>query len=396
MIEITKKENCCGCSACSNICPKSCITMQMDREGFLYPKVNKADCVNCNLCVKSCPILNPIMEEKHDQKAYLIQIKDDQIRKESTSGGAFTAIAKYVVGHGGVVFGACFDENYVVKHTYVETEEELKKFRNSKYVQSQLGDTFSLAKQFLSNNRLVCFSGTPCQIEGLKCYLGKEYENLFTVDVVCRAVPSPLLWKKYLDMKKVTMGTNINKVMFRDKHYGYKYSTMTICSNTKEYHSGVESDQWLRSFFSGICVRPSCHQCKFKKRYRVSDFTIWDCFSPEIFDKDMDDDKGTTRMIIQSEKGQKILDLLKDEVVSFPIDVDKAIDGVKEMFYPVKVSSKREQFIADMQEMDGKDLLNKYFPETFRIKVERFVRHTSYQLGIYKQVKKITKRVLNK
>lgn len=396
MIEITRKENCSGCGSCANICPKNCITMQMDKEGFLYPKVNKSGCINCNICENSCPILNPISEEKHEQKAFLIQNRDDQIRRESTSGGAFTAIAKYVLSQGGVVFGVCFDENYVVKHTYVETKEDLKKFRNSKYVQSQIGDTFSEAKHFLTNNRMVCFSGTPCQIEGLKCYLGKEYDNLITVDVVCRAVPSPLLWKKYLDMKKVEMGTRINKIMFRDKYFGYKYSTMTICSDMKEYHSGVESDQWLRAFFSGICVRPSCHQCKFKKRYRISDFTIWDCFSVDVFDKGMDDDKGTTKMIVQSEKGEKILTLLKDEVASRSIDVDKAIDGVKEMFYPTESNPKREQFIADMQKMDGKDLLNKYFPQTLRVKAERFARQTSYKLGIYKQMKKVVKIFLKK
>lgn len=396
MIEITKKENCSGCSACFNICPKKCITMQMDKEGFLYPEVNKAECINCNLCERSCPIINPIQEKKQEQKAFLIQNKDEQIRRESTSGGAFTAIAKYVLSGGGVVFGACFDENYVVKHTYVEREEDLKRFRNSKYVQSQIGDTFSKAKHFLNDNRMVCFSGTPCQIEGLKCCLGKDYDNLITVDVVCRAVPSPLVWKKYFDIKKEEMGTGIKKVMFRDKHYGYKYSTMSVCSDKKEYHSGVESDQWLRSFFSGICNRPSCHECKFKKRYRISDFTIWDCFTVDTFVKGMDDDKGTTRMIIQSEKGEKILDSIKDEIVYSSIDVEKAIEGVKEMFYPTEKSPKREQFFIDMQNMNGKDLFNNYFPETFRVRSERFVRVTSYRLGIYKQMKKIAKKVLNK
>ncbi|MBV4420083.1 Coenzyme F420 hydrogenase/dehydrogenase, beta subunit C-terminal domain [Clostridium tyrobutyricum] len=396
MIEITNKENCSGCSSCANICPKKCITMQMDEEGFLYPKVNKLDCINCNLCEHSCPILNPIPEEKHNQKAFLIQNKDEKIRKESTSGGAFTAIASYILSRGGVVFGACFDESYVVRHIYVEQKKNLEKFRNSKYVQSEIGDTFIKAKYFLDSGRMVCFSGTPCQIEGLKSYLGKEYRNLITVDLICRAVPSPLLWKKYLDMKKDSIGNNINKVMFRDKYYGYKYSTMTICSDKKQYHAGVESDQWLRAFFTEICDRPSCYQCKFKKRYRISDFTIWDCFTVDAFNKEMDDDKGTTRMITQSAKGEKILDLIKHEIVCYPIDLDKSINGVKEMFYSVEKNHKREQFVLDMQNMDGKNLLNKYFPETFKVKLERSVRLISYQLGIYKQMKKIAKKFLKK
>lgn len=396
MIKITRKDNCSGCSACFNICPKNCITMQMDKEGFLYPKVNETECINCGLCERSCPIINPIQEKKQKQKAFLIQNKDDEVRRESTSGGAFTAIARYVLSRGGVVFGACFDENYVVKHIYVETEKDLRKFRNSKYVQSEIGDAFNMAKHFLTNNRIVCFSGTPCQIEGLKCYLGKEYDNLVTVDVVCRAVPSPLLWKKYFNMKKVEMETDITKVMFRDKYYGYKYSTMTICSSKNEYHSGVESDQWLRAFFSGICNRPSCHQCKFKKRYRVSDFTIWDCFTVDAFNKEMDDDKGTTRMLIQSEKGGEILDLIGNEIVCFSIDADKAVEGVKEMFFSTTVNPRREQFVADMQSMDGRELFNKYFPETFRVKAERFARYTSYRLGIYKPMKNIARKFLKR
>jgi coenzyme F420-reducing hydrogenase beta subunit len=370
--------------------------MQMDEEGFLYPKVDKIICINCKFCEHVCPILNPIPEKKHMQKAFLIQNRDNQVRRESTSGGAFTAIAKCVLNYNGVVFGASFDKNYIVRHICVETEKDLNKFRNSKYVQSEIGNMFEKAKNFLDNDRMVCFSGTPCQIEGLKCYLGREYYNLITVDVVCRAVPSPLLWEKYLNVKKMNMENNIKKILFRDKYYGYKYSTMTICSGNYEYHSGVESDQWLRLFFSNICDRPSCYNCKFKKQYRISDFTIWDCFTVDYFNKNMDDDKGTTRMLVQSPKGDKVFDLFKDEVMYYSIDVDKAVNGVKEMFHSVTLNPQRQQFIVDMQKMDDKMLLDKYFPETFGVKLERFFRHASYHLGIYSQMKRIVKRILRK
>ena len=168
MIEITDKSQCCGCTACASICPKKAIVMKQDEEGFMYPIVDKTKCINCGLCDKVCLVKNQ-KEDKFEQDAYLVNNKDESIRSDSTSGGAFTPIAEYVLDRSGVVFGAAFDNNFKVVHTYVESKEELAKFRGSKYVQSYLGDTFLKVKEFLNNDRTVCFSGTPCQIEGLKC-----------------------------------------------------------------------------------------------------------------------------------------------------------------------------------------------------------------------------------
>ena len=170
MITIKNKKDCCGCSACYSICPKSCIEMKADEEGFLYPNVNKDICINCGLCEKVCPIINKTSEKKTKQEGYLVQIKDEKIRAESTSGGAFTAIAKYVLDRKGVVFGVQYDKDLNVVHSYVENEADLKLYRNSKYVQSEIGDTFKQAKKFLDIGKWVCFSGTPCQIEGLKIF----------------------------------------------------------------------------------------------------------------------------------------------------------------------------------------------------------------------------------
>ena len=211
MIEIKDKKNCCGCSACYSICPKNCIEMKADREGFLYPKINKDLCINCGLCETVCPIINKVEEKVFEQEGYLVQNKDEKVREESTAGGAFTAIAKYVLEKKGIVFGVQYDENLNVVHSYVENEIDLKLYRNSKYVQSKIGKTFKQAKKFLDEDRWVCFSGTPCQIEGLKKYLKKDYNKLITVDVVCHAVPSPLVWEKYLEVQRKKYGNNIKK-----------------------------------------------------------------------------------------------------------------------------------------------------------------------------------------
>lgn len=314
--------------------------MKADEEGFLYPNVNKDLCINCGLCEKVCPIINKAEEKVFEQEGYLVQNKDGKIRKESTSGGAFSAIAKYILDRKGVVFGVQYDENLNVGHSYVENESDLNLYRNSKYVQSKIGETFKQAKNFLDEDRWVCFSGTACQIEGLKKYLRKDYNKLITVDVVCRAVPSPLLWKKYVEYQKNKYGNDIKNILFRDKSfYGYNHSQISIqlYNGKKIYHNGLESDPMLRAMFSNICHRPSCYDnCIFKKIYRVSDFTIWDCFVVNSFTKHLDN-KGTTRVLIHTEKGINIFNAIKNKINYEKIDVETLIKDVKEIDTSVKI-----------------------------------------------------------
>lgn len=398
MIEITDKSECCGCTACKSICPKNAITMQQDEEGFLYPIIDKTKCVNCGLCDKVCPIKNA-KEEKKNQHAYIFQNTNDEIRRESTSGGAFTAIAEYIIKNNGIVYGVIFDENYKVIHTGIDKIGELYKFRNSKYVQSEIGNCYSEVKQNLNNDRIVCFSGTSCQIEGLKNYLGKDYEKLLLVDVVCRAVPSPLIWKKYLNLRQKEY-KNISKIMFRDKYYGYKYSNLSIYNKDndkkQEYHKGVDSDPYLRAFFSNICDRPSCYDCKFKKLHRESDITIWDCFDVEKYNKEFDDDKGTNRILTHTEKGDKIIKELAKTNKAEEIDVEKATKGFLAIFQSVKENEKRAQFFLDANTLPEDELFNKYFADTLKIKAERYGRLALLKTGLYKPVlsfgKKIRKR----
>lgn len=393
MIEIIDKRNCSGCTACASICPINCIQMKPDQEGFQYPQVDSERCVNCGLCSTICPIQNPVAEEEKPQTAYLIQNKDETIRMESTAGGAFTAIAMTVLQKGGVVFGAAYDKDFHVYHTYVEKHEDLKKFRNSKYVQSNLNNCFQEIKAFLQRGRWVCFSGTPCQIEGLNKFLRKPYNKLIMIDVVCHGIPSPLIWDKYLEYQNVPCDKPDN-IRFRDKYYGYKYSTMSIDRRGKiVYHAGSQLDPMLRAFFSDICDRPACYDCKFKKRYRVSDITIWDCFSVYDFDKELDDDRGTTRVLCQSEKGKQIvLEALK--YVNYrEVPADNLVRGVKEMFESVETNEKREHFFEDAQLMDGKSLFNKYYPITFKEIIKTQIRSVLMITGLYRVAKKYLNRM---
>jgi len=393
MIKIDDKRNCCGCSACYNACPQNCIIMLPDKEGFLYPLIDLNLCTDCKICEKVCPELDRYSENIIKQKAFLVQHKDEKIRLQSTSGGAFSAIAEYVISKNGVVFGVAFNDTLEAIHTYVENIDDLHVFRNSKYVQSKVGKTFSQVKHFLNLGRLVCFSGTPCQIEGLLKYLNRDYESLITVDFVCRAVPSPLILEKYIQMQKNRFGNEFSNIMFRDKHYGYKYSTLSIFSTKKFkiYHEGVESDPYLRSFFSNISVRPACYKCSFKKRYRKSDFTLWDCFTVDRFNKQMDDDKGTTRILTHSNKANIILLELANNIHFIEIDVEKVIKGVREMFESIPINPQRDQFFVDLIKMEPKLLFDKYFPRTFGRRLERILRIFSVNMGVYRYMKKFAK-----
>lgn len=195
MITIKDKSQCCGCWACENICPKNCISMKEDNEGFRYPEVNTKICIECGLCEKICPIQNTPHNNNEITDSYVIQHKNNEIRRDSTSGGFFSAICDYVIAQNGYVFGAVYNEKMEVVHYGTNQKEEIKRFRGSKYVQSQIGNTYQETKSLLLKGYLVCFSGTPCQIAGLKNFLRKEYTNLITVDLVCRGNPSPLLLK---------------------------------------------------------------------------------------------------------------------------------------------------------------------------------------------------------
>lgn len=346
-IKISEPKDCCGCWGCKTVCPTKSIVMQEDEEGFRYPVVDEETCIECGMCIKTCPIIHAEADKPNAlQRAFLLQHKDQLVLHESASGGAFTAIASYIINKGGVVFGAAYTDNFVVAHQYVEKVEDLWKFRNSKYVQSEVRNAYAQAKEFLRKGRLVCFSGVPCQLEGLLRYLKKPYDNLVTVDVLCHSITSPKVFRMYVENQEKKYGTDISNIMFRDKSpYGYKYSQMSIYKGGKQvYKEGVDTDVYLRSFFADVNVRPSCYDCKFKKQHHLTDFSIWDCFDVYKFSKAFDNDKGVTRLLANTDKAIKILEAIKTDATIIEIPVDGAVQGVKEMFHSVSMSPRRDDF----------------------------------------------------
>ena len=391
-INIISKEDCCGCTACANICQSGAISMKEDKEGFLYPVIDKDKCVDCGVCKRICPVLNKIKNKLSNQKGYIFQYKDKNIRKESTSGGFFTAIAEYVIENNGIVYGVGLDKSFVAKHERVTNINDLWKFRNSKYVQSDPNNTFKQVKEDLNNNLLVLYSGTACQIEGLKRYLQKDYEKLITVDVICRSVPSPLLWKKYIEAKNKT--NDIDKAYFREKIYGYKYSN--LCLHSKDrivYKNGIDTDPYLRAFFSNIASRPSCYNCKFKEQFHKADFTIWDCFDVDRYDEDFNDDVGTTKVLVNNKKSISIFEKLAPKHKTKEIEVSKLVNSFHQMFNPIRFNSNRDKFFDDLKNEKINTVLLEYFPNTLKCRIEKGLRLFFIKMSLYKPLINIGKKI---
>lgn len=395
MIQITDKSQCCGCWACANACPKQCIEMKMDNEGFHYPQINTDLCIDCGLCDKVCPIKKPKEDDSVPQN-FVVQHKDATILRDSTSGGFFTAVARWAINQGGVVFGAAFDKNMVLRHQYSETLEECAKFRGSKYLQSLIGNTYKTAKNFLAQGRVVVFSGTPCQIAGLYTFLGnRKYTSLLTVDLVCHGTPSPLLAREYFTYHAQKTGSPVVDYRSRDKHYGYSFSTATISfkDSNKQYHHGMESDFMLRLYFKNLISRPSCYKCHFKTLHRVSDITIFDCWdAPSVSPKF--NNKGATNVFIHSAHGQEVFELLKQDFIWNVSDIQPIIDRDGVMIKNhVPLNPRRTEFFADLNnELGIEELTKKYLPTSPLKRLLANMKPFLYHIGVFDLYMKLKRR----
>lgn len=374
MIMINDKKDCTGCHACSNICPKSCITMKSDNDGFWYPIVDYDKCIKCQLCIKVCPIINKTTV-RNQPSAYACYNKDENIRLESSSGGIFTLIAEQIIDNGGVVFGAGFNKKFSVFHSYVKTKEELEKFRGSKYVQSKIGDTYKEAKEFLDQGTKVLFTGTPCQIGGLKSYLKKDYDNLFCIDIICHGVPSPKVWEKYVSYQEKRAGLLTQRIDFRRKNEGWKrYSVSFLFKNNTEYTQTHNKDLFMKGFLNNICLRPSCYACDFKTLHRQSNITLADFWGIENILPVMDDNKGISLIFVNSINGQFMLEQIKDKILYKEVDIKQSIMYNPSAIKSVEYNPKRENFFRDVDQFIFDKLIKKYCSDSILIKIKRKVK----------------------
>lgn len=326
MIEIKNKKDCCGCHACVSVCAHHAITMQADAEGFLYPVVDKGTCTDCGLCEQVCPVIHQASPTQPLQ-VYAARSYDEDLRCQSSSGGIFTLLAEAVIREGGVVFGAKFDEEWNVIHAWTETADGLAAFRGSKYVQSTIGNTYREVKEFLQQGRKVLFTGTPCQIAGLKRYLRKDYDNLLAVDIICHGVPSPLVWQRYLDEMRAQ--GEITDISFRDKANGWAQYGFRLCyapsgGEEKVFLQPFLQNTYMRGFLADLYLRPSCHDCPSRSGKSGSDITLGDFWGIEVQHPEMDDKAGTSVLIVKSDKGAAWLMKIDADLLPTTLQVAEA------------------------------------------------------------------------
>lgn len=317
-------DNCCGCTACLQSCPKGCISMQLDSEGFLYPKVDETACIDCGVCTKVCSWLKDKTEEVSGYPiVYAVKHKSDKIRRQSTSGGVFTAIAEYVIAKGGVVYGAAFvPKNRQVEYIQATTIEDLQRIRGSKYVQSFLGDTYKQVKTYLQDGRIVLFTGTPCHCSGLKDYLKRPYENLFVVDILCHSAPSPMIFENLISKYEKLFGSPVTDIIFRDKSKGWRGSYHCVVSSKDKI---FENNTYLTLFFKGVINRPSCHNCRYASTIRPGDLTIGDYWNIDTVDKDFEDSLGVSCLLVNNSHGKNLLGEISNDLNCFETGLDPAI-----------------------------------------------------------------------
>lgn len=345
-MEICDRLLCTGCGACFNICKKNAISMLPDKEGFLYPVIENKSCVRCGACVQACPSRKELSVKDFEKKVYSCWLKNPILRKESTSGGAFSAIATTELNEG-IVFGAGFDQNNKVVHKAIDSVDKLKDLRGSKYVQSDIGNSYILIRKLLSEGRKVLFSGTPCQIAGLYSFLGSRHvTNLLTIDVVCHGVPSPLIYEEYKKYMESLYHSKIKRINFRYKKPSWFVFSMRIeFENGRIYCKNTYKDPYLRGFLRELDLRPSCHNCKYANLNRVADITLADFWRyKKLGDADRDDDKGISMVMINTQKGEAAFQRARHYLHFWPRTIDDALLGNRSLSEPFPPSPQRMEF----------------------------------------------------
>lgn len=354
-------EHCTGCEACAQRCPKQCITMIPGEFGFLYPKIDRVKCVDCHFCEKVCPI-NKDRQELPNQVAYAAVHQDKQILLNSTSGGAFTALATAVLNNNGIVYGVSMDD-FIVQHVRVDSAKDLAGLRGSKYLQSRIGRVFLQAEQDLKTGRKVLFSGTPCQIDGLKQFLCKDYDNLLTADIVCHGVGSQAYFDKFISSIR-EREPKIREIKFRSKRFsGWSVTSgaLVLEGNGKERYKPFYNHEqyYYRFFLEGSIYRRSCYLCKYANLNRPGDFTLGDFWGVERLRLPINTYNGCSLVIVNSLRGMQIIDALS-ELKLVPVPVKEAIKGNEQLFNPSKLTDTRVVRLNDFETKTGNEIARSY------------------------------------
>lgn len=313
-VDLIKDADCVNCTACKYICPVNCIEMSINEEGFSRPVIDYNICIKCGRCYQTCPSVHISSQKKKPAVLAMIN-RENEVRMKSSSGGVFYNLARWIINQEGLVCAASLNQNGVLKHIIINNIEDIEKCTKSKYVESALNDVYIEIKKNLDGQKKILFVGTPCQVYGLQCFLGKEYEQLYLVDLVCHGVPSPKVWAEYLEDMEKEKQSSILDVSFRDMSIdGWKNFGMRIkFANGEEYVDTQDQNWFMFGFLQGYINRKSCYQCKYKGLNRRSDITLADFWGVDDYIKRFNDNKGTSLVYVNSNKGIEIIKAVREE-----------------------------------------------------------------------------------
>lgn len=401
MILFENKNQCCGCTSCANVCPCNAITMVADEEGFKYPEINGDLCIECGRCKAVCQIHSLKTEKEIEPMVYAAQNSDDETRAKSTSGGMFSVFANKILADGGVIYGVAYSEDFTVVHERAETVEAYERFRGSKYVQSDLSDCFLKVKEDLKNGRKVLFTGTPCQIAGLKTFLGEnaKFENIILCEIICHGAPSPKLWKDHLALLESERCSKVVNYRNRSKVLGWHgHNEHVYFENGKEEYKTKLSQLHKDLFYAHLTIRPSCYACQHTQFPRSADISIADFWGIENFMPDFDDNKGTSMLILNTNKALNLYNEVKDHLICRKSNLTDAFyDNHKR---PAKMNVNRDDFWKDYQAHGYLYVAQKYSAYTTVGRIKRqtkiILKEFSKKLNIYSFIHKFTQKKYQK
>lgn len=371
MNEIVDTKSCVLCKACFNICPTKSIKFTKEKNLFYYPQIDKDECIGCNMCKDICIILNPIKKMQFVKKVYAAKNKNDFQRSNSSSGGIFVLIAEQIISNGGTVAGVIMEDDLHAKYVVTDGMKDVSGIMGSKYVQSDMGLCYKEIEKTIKKDRTVLFVGCPCQVAAMKRYINSD--KLITVDLICHGMPSEDVFKEYIRFMEKKYNSQVKNIQFRNKEKGWHLSSVKIIfDNGKVYSKPIIDDYYMKGFLDGLYLKEACYDCNFKNFNSGSDITLGDFWGAEVEQKEIDDNKGLSVVVVNSNKGEVLFKSINEKIIIKESSIDVCVKYNRNLFYPTRKNENKERFYYDFKNNPSK-AFKKYCYNSTLVKIKRFI-----------------------